>query len=145
MRGVCRLDFVLAEGGSRGLEGVPVGLLGFGVGLLDIHASVLEFLPHSFCLVSEGFHLLHQPSDLFMKHVEIRRGRGRGLHFHIAELASQVAGRFIHRRFGRGEKSVCVPVLTGLDSVDYRRCLCELANCHGGLWHGLRRLKSRWI
>jgi len=102
MRGVCRLDFVLAEGGSRGLEGVPVGLLGFGVGLLDIHASVLEFLPHSFCLVSEGFHLLHQPSDLFMKHVEIRRGRGRGLHFHIAELASQAAGRFIHRRFGGG-------------------------------------------
>jgi len=77
--------------------------LHFRTGLLDIHVGVLEFFPHPFYLVSEGFHLLHQPSDLFVKHVEIRWGRWCGLHFHVAELVSQVAGWFVHCHFSGGE------------------------------------------
>jgi len=101
-RGIRCFDFVFAEGRSQVLGGIPAGLLCFRAGLLDVNACVLEFLSHPFCLVSEGFHLLRQPGNLFMEHIEICWGRRRGLHIHVAELTSQVAGRFIHCRFTGG-------------------------------------------
>jgi len=72
MRGVRCFDLVLAATRSRGLEGLSAGLLRFCVGLLNVNACILELLPHPFCLMPEGFHLLRQSSDLFVEHVEIR-------------------------------------------------------------------------